>query len=302
MDRDTFSRLVKDELARVTVKGRSPAFWEAAALRKLLSSKHSGSGESVISADPYLIRRLYYLIKQSSGLTPSFRPKPKGKDGRIQGSKLVTSTVVPSTEKPAVGLLSRNATCRRAFIRGSFLARGSISSPSRSHHLEIALPARKDALLLQSLLRKENLKAGLVQRRSSWVVYLKDSDEICELLKLMGATSAVFEYENIRARKSLRNSVQRIVNMDDANVSRAVEAGLRQIEDIRLIDEERGLSRLPPALKELARLRLENPEASMEDLGLMMSPPISKSAVNHRFRRLAQIASDIRANKQKARG
>jgi hypothetical protein len=133
------------------------------------------------------------------------------------------------------------------------------------------------------------------------VVYLKDAGEICDLLKLMGASRAVFEYENVRVTKSLKSSVQRLVNMDEANVSRTVEAALRQTADIRLIDMEEGLIHLAPALNKLARLRLEHPGASMEDLGLMMVPPISKSAVNHRFRRLAKIASDLRAEMEKAR-
>ena len=133
------------------------------------------------------------------------------------------------------------------------------------------------------------------------MVYLKDAGEICDLLKLMGASRAVFEYENVRVTKSLKSSVQRLVNMDEANVSRTVEAALRQTADIRLIDMEEGLIHLAPALNKLARLRLEHPGASMEDLGLMMVPPISKSAVNHRFRRLAKIASDLRAEMEKAR-
>lgn len=301
MDRDTFSRLVKEELARVEVRSRTAAFWEAAALGRFLSSARNPSEEAVISADPYLIRRIYYLVKRGSGLSPSLRQKPGITRGRGARRKIITSAPRPYTERPALGLLSRNALCRRAYLRGSFLSRGSVSSPVRSHHLEFALPGKKDASLVQSLLHKENLKAGLVQRRTSWVVYLKDAGEICDLLKLMGASRGVFEYENVRVTKSLKNSVQRLVNMDEANVSRTVEAALRQTADIGLIDREKGLTRLPPALNKLARLRLEHPGASMEDLGLMMVPPISKSAVNHRFRRLAKIASDIRADMEKAR-
>lgn len=301
MDRDTFSRLVKEELAKVEVKSRTAASWEAAALGRFLSSARNPSEEAVISADPYLIRRIYYLVKRGSGLSPSFRQKPRITGGRGTRRKIITSAPRPFTQRPALGLLSRNALCRRAYLRGSFLSRGSVSSPVRSHHLEFALPEKKDALLLQSLLHKETLKAGLVQRRTSWVVYLKDAGEICDLLKLMGASRAVFEYENVRVTKSLKSSVQRLVNMDEANVSRTVEAALRQTADIRLIDMEEGLIHLAPALNKLARLRLEHPGASMEDLGLMMVPPISKSAVNHRFRRLAKIASDLRAEMEKAR-
>ncbi len=174
------------------------------------------------------------------------------------------------------------------------MSRGSVSSPTRTHHLEMALPARKDALFVRSLLAREELRGGLVQRRSSWVVYLKDGDEISGFLTAVGASRSVLDYENVRARKSLKSSVQRLVNMDRANVGRSVEASIRQLEDIRLIDEERGLTALPPALREVARLRIQNPDMSMEELGQALTTPVSKSAVNHRMRRLAEMAQDIR--------
>jgi DNA-binding protein WhiA len=116
-------------------------------------------------------------------------------------------------------------------------------------------------------------------------------------LKTVGATKSVFDYENIRVQKSLKSSVQRLVNMDRANVGRSVEASLRQVEDIRVIDEEQGLSTLPPALRELARLRMENPDMSMEELGQALAKPASKSAVNHRFRRIAALADDMRSGR-----
>jgi DNA-binding protein WhiA len=147
------------------------------------------------------------------------------------------------------------------------------------------------------MLDKEGLKGGLVKRRSSHVAYLKDADEIAEFLRLTGAFQAVLDYENIRARKSLMSSVLRVVNMDRANVSRAVEASIKQLGDIRLIDEEIGLSRLPHALRELARARLEHPDLTMEELGQLLVPQASKSAVNHRFRRIAEIADGLRKEK-----
>ncbi len=257
--------------------------------------------ELVFSAEPYIIRRLYYLVKRGSGLHPTFRPRPV--DGRKasgggkpapRGHKITASARVPHAGRPAVSTLRRNASCRRAYLRGCFLARGSVLNATRGHHLEIAFPLKTDAAMLQALIRQEGLKAGLVERRGAWVVYLKDADAISELLKLMGASGTVLEYENVRARKSLRGSVQRIVNMDKANLDRALEASFRQVDDIRVIDSELGLQHLPPALKELARLRLDHADASMEELGLTCFPPISKSAVNHRFRRLAGIASDLR--------
>jgi len=191
-------------------------------------------------------------------------------------------------------MLEANAELRRSFLRGAFLAKGYISSPNRDHHLEIALPLEKDALLVKSLLRKEGLNPGIVPRRSGWVVYLKDSDEITQLLKALGASRAVLEYENVRVQKELKASVQRLVNMDGANVSRTVNAAFTQVQDILVIDSEMGLGRLPKALRELAMLRLENPDLSMEELGKLLTPPASKSAVNHRFRRIAKIARDLK--------
>lgn len=294
MDRDTFSRTVKEELARVPVKGHSQAYWEAVALRRFLPAK-SKSPDGSFAAEPFLLRRLFYLMKQGSGVRPSM--VGSGGSGHRAKGRL---SLPPRGESggPSLDLLRDSPVCRRGFLRGAFLARGSVASPTRTHHLEMAFPARKDALFVRSLLLKEDLGGGLVQRRSAWVVYLKDGDEISGFLKVVGASKTVLDYENIRAQKSLKSSVQRLVNMDRANVGRSVEASIRQLDDLKIIDEERGISNLPPALKELARLRLQNPEMSMEELGEALGTPASKSAVNHRFRRIARIAEEMRSGRR----
>jgi len=292
-DRDSFSSEVKEELARVPVKGRSQAYWEAFALRRFLPARPRRSAEGSLSAEPFLIRRFYQLLKQASDLRLVVLDS-----GSAKGPHKKRRVVSPSEASLAafpVGRLRESALCRRAFLRGAFLARGYVSSPARSYHLEIALRSSKDALLVRLLLRKEGLQAGLVRRRSSHVVYIKDGDQVAEFLKAVGAFSSVLRYEDIRARKSLKGSVQRLVNMDRANVQRSVEASMRQLQDIELIDAELGLQHLPPALRDIARLRLEYPEMCMEELGQSLSPPASKSAVNHRFRRISAIANEIRA-------
>ena len=299
MDKGTFSRAVKEELSRVPVKGHSQAYCEAFALRRFLPSRSRDASDGSVPAEPFLIRRLFYLMKQGSGVRPSIR-RPSGRGMRRARGRIATSPRDEAGDPPAQ-LLLRSAGCRRGFLRGVFLARGSVASPSRNHHLEVALPARKDALHVRSLLAREDLKSGLVQRRSSWVVYLKGGDDISEFLKAVGATGSVLDYEDMRARKSLKSSVQRLVNMDRANVGRSVEAALRQLEDIRVIDEERGLRHLPPALRDLARLRLENPDLCMEELGQALDRPASKSAVNHRLRRIAAVADEIRAERKDGR-
>jgi len=291
MDLDTFSRTVKEELARVPVDGHSTAYWEAAALRRFLPAR-SKDGDGTFTAEPFVLRRLFYLMKQGSGVRPTvIGPSQRGKR---QARGKIPPPAQGDPAEPSLTAIRNNPSSRRAFLRGVFLARGSVSSPTRTHHLEVALPARKDALFVRSLMAKEGFRAGLVQRRSNWVVYLKDGDDITGFLTAVGASKSVLDYENVRAQKSLKSSVQRLVNMDRANVSRSVEASLKQLQDIRLIDEERGLATLPAALRELARLRMENPDMSMEELGQALSVPASKSAVNHRFRRLAAIAEEIR--------
>lgn len=273
-EKDTFSRAVKEELARVRTGNRRQAYFEMVALQKYLRLRQGRRRGAGIPTEPFLMRRLLYLMK-----------------------KWGTNDAPRDVALAPPSILSSDPVCRRAFLRGAFLARGSISSPVKNHHLEIALPTLEDGELVSSLLSKEGLKGGLIRRRSSYVAYLKDADEIAEFLRLTGAFQAVLDYENIRARKSLKSSVLRVVNMDRANVSRAVEASIKQLGDIRLIDEEIGLSRLPHALRELARARLEHPDLTMEELGQLLVPQASKSAVNHRFRRIAEIADGLRKEK-----
>ncbi len=295
MDKYSFSKTVKLELAKVEITDSFQAFWEALALRRLLAHGHYLSSETQISAEPFLARRLYYLGKRGSGVSPSLKTRFLGPKSWLRRGKVTVNTSVKDRALPAYDILRRNAFCRRAYLRGLFLAKGSVSSPSKEHHLEIVLATKNEALFVQSLLKREGLKSGAIRRRSFYVVYIKGGDRISEFLKLLGASQSVLYYENIRAGKSLKSSVQRIVNMDRANVSRSVEASLKQMGNIELIDKEQGLMRLPKALRELARLRMENPDLSMEELGRLLNPPISKSAVNHRFRRIANIASGLRA-------
>jgi len=301
MKKDTFSEMLKEELSRVKTEEHSQAFWEAYALRRFLATKNEkrfctndpeGNGKTVISAKPFLLRRLFYLEKHILGSNLSFRAQRKRQTQRTpHGEILIDGNSIPV--EPSLKVLLGNTSCRRSYLRGVFLAKGSVSSPNRAHHLEMVLPCKEEARWVQAFMEKEGLKAGLVSRRSTWVVYLKGSEQICEFLKILGSSRSVLEYENIRAKKNLKSSVQRLVNMDKANVSRAVEASFKQIEDILSIEREKGLSCLSPALKDLARMRLEHPELSMEELGQLLNPPISKSAVNHRFRRIARIASNL---------
>lgn len=182
--------------------------------------------------------------------------------------------------------------CQQAFLRGAFLGVGSVSLPEKDHHLEFACSSEKRAASVQQLLIKNELTCGISDRRNASVVYLKRGNDISHLLHLMGASRAMMHYENILAQRSLRESVMRATNCDHNNMMRQISAAQRQTDSIRLLQEYGILNTLPQQLQELALLRLQNPELTLEQIGERLSPPLGKSGVNHRFRKLMQLAEE----------
>ncbi|MDO5143140.1 MAG: DNA-binding protein WhiA [bacterium] len=183
--------------------------------------------------------------------------------------------------------------CRRAYLRGAFLGAGSITSPEKGYHFEII--AGDDAMC-QSVLRQMErcgLPAGHITRRGKQVVYLKGSQHISDVLALMGAPTSMMELENIRITRQMRGNINRASGCDDRNYERAAAASDAQVKAITMISIQRGLASLPPALRELAHLRLENPSVSLTELGQMMDPPLTKSGVSNRMKRLMATADEI---------
>lgn len=187
--------------------------------------------------------------------------------------------------------LSRKC-CQQAFLRGAFLGEGSVSSPERDHHLEFVCDSVKRAEAVTQMLGRNDLYGAVTQRRGASVVYMKRGGEISTLLGLMGATRAMMRYENALARRSLRESVVRATSCDHNNMVRQLNAAQKQIDAIRRLEEKGLLDSLPENLRALARLRLAHPELTLEELGAMLSPPIGKSGVNHRFRDLLARAAE----------
>lgn len=182
--------------------------------------------------------------------------------------------------------------CKRAYLRGGFLATGSISDPDRSYHLEISFPDKLLADEYIHYLRDFKIEARQIKRKGHYIVYLKEGQEIVDFLNVTGAHGALMQLENIRIVKDVRNQVNRIVNCETANLEKTVNASCRQVENIRYINEHIGLESLPEGLYEIAKLRLENPDVSLLELGKMLSPPLSKSGVNHRLRKIDKIAEE----------
>jgi hypothetical protein len=191
-------------------------------------------------------------------------------------------------------LLVQSGCCRRAFVRGAFLASGSISDPNKFYHFEIVCDTPAQAEQVREVLNSFIQDAKVVQRKKYYVVYVKEGTQIADLLNVMEASVGLMDFENVRIVKEMRNSINRQVNCEIANQGKTVDAAMRQIADIQYIRDTIGLSSLKPALQEMASARLENPDMKLQDLGMLMSPPVGKSGVNHRLRKLSEIADDLR--------
>jgi DNA-binding protein WhiA len=183
--------------------------------------------------------------------------------------------------------------CKRAFIRGAFLASGSISDPNKGYHFEIVCNAESQALQLLDVMKDFQVEAKHVSRNGKHVVYLKEGAQIVEILRVMEAAHSVMELENIRVVKEVRGTVNRKVNCETANIGKTVSTAVRQIEDIHLIDEKIGLENIPQQLQEIAQVRLDNPDTPLGALGQFLDPPIGKSGVNHRLKKLVQMAEQL---------
>jgi DNA-binding protein WhiA len=177
-----------------------------------------------------------------------------------------------------------------AYLRGAFLGGGFIANPREDAHFELVCNHQAFANGLAALLSLQDIPARVTQRRASWVVYIKGAEPILEFRALVGAHQAVLAMESMRVTKSIRNDENRIVNAELANQRKSIEASLAQVRDIQLCIDKHGLESFPPALRELAELRLQNPGVSLRELGELANPPLSKSAVYHRVRRIEAIA------------
>lgn len=191
--------------------------------------------------------------------------------------------------------LIRKKCCRRSYLRGAFLAGGSLNHPESSYHLEIFSNYEDHTYSLAKLMNTFDLNVKVLPRKNGYIIYMKEGEKITDFLSVIGANKALFYFEDIRIVKDMRNSVNRLVNCETANLNKTVDAATRQVENIRLIEKQIGLEELPDKLREIAELRLQNPDITLKELGELVSgAPISKSGINHRFRKIDRIASRIR--------
>ncbi len=315
----SFARQVKSELARRKIKNKC---CERAELKAFLQM----SGTVIISEENLKIsiqteeasvaRRLFSLFKRWFGVAPeilSCRVKRLHKNntfllqvgekdsvlkaldtfGFLEPGRESKAAYGRQSPEAAPADLSRQC-CRRAFLRAAFLARGSITSPEKDYHLEIAMPYEGYAFSIMEILETFQLKGSYFQRKEDYVVYLKGGDAIGDFLRVVSASNALLQFESVRVMKGVRNRINRLVNCETANLTKTVFASQEQINNIRQIQNSIGLENIPSSLQEIARLRLCFPESTLQELGSKANPPLSKSTVNHRLRRLNALARKIK--------
>lgn len=201
---------------------------------------------------------------------------------------------VPFLKSYVDQVLIQSICCKRAYLRGVFLGAGSVSDPEKGYHLELVAETLDHANQLKTVMIELEMEAKIALRKGHYVVYLKEGSQIVDLLNIIGAHNALMQLENVRIVKEVRNNVNRLVNCETANLKKTVSASVRQAQDIEYLKDTIGLSALPQHLQEIAMYRLEYSSATLKELGELLDPPVGKSGVNHRLKRLSEIASQVR--------
>lgn len=290
----SFSGKIKEELAGHETKARHCNLAELSAIiqmsGELLEDEEGRCVLKFHSENFQVARKCFTLMKKTFNIETDVsvrRNMVKGSDSFFIYGKGKELLAVKNTIVQAV-------CCKRAYIRGAFIAAGSMSDPGKSYHFEIVCNTNEQAEYLRNMINSFGMEAKIVLRKKTYVVYLKEGSQIVDILNVMEAHLALMELENVRIMKEMRNSVNRKVNCETANISKTVSAAVRQAEDIAYIRDTIGLDKLPERLKDVALTRLMYPEATLKELGGLMESPIGKSGVNHRLRKLSELAEKLR--------
>ncbi|MDD2494178.1 MAG: DNA-binding protein WhiA [Tissierellia bacterium] len=311
----TFSSIVKNELSRTEIGNNCCAKAELAALVrttgyisikgfnkieielstenaavsrrifKLLKILYNASTEVIVQKSNILKKRNIYIIKIEDDVL----------------KKLLQDTMIIKGEE--INLLDfdfsvpfemlTNDCCKRSYIKGSFMGCGSISDPEKSYHAEFVNNKEEHSQGLCELINIYGINAKSIFRKNYFVSYIKESEQISDLLALMGASNSVLKFENVRVVKETRNRINRVINCETANLDKIVDTSMRQIKQIKVLKKYKAIDKLPDNLRELAYLRLKHNNASLKELGEMLDPPLGKSGVNHRLKKIEAIAEEI---------
>lgn len=313
----SFSSMIKEELSRHIGNARHCRIAEIAAIinesgQIEYNESTNKYGIKVHTENPTVARKYFTLLKKTFNISVEvvIRRSKHLKKKRVYYVYVFKKDDVVSVLKACHllehgeihyridPLLVATNCCRRAYIRGAFLASGSMSEPEKTYHLEIVDVHERHCHELQQLINHFDMDSKIILRKKYFVLYLKEGSQIVEFLNVIEAHVALMELENLRILKEMRNNVNRMVNCETANLKKTVSAAVDQISDIEYIDEIVGIDKLPLILQELAYIRLEDSESSLKELGQMLSPQVGKSGVNHRLRKISEFAQRLRDSRE----
>ena len=314
----SFSSRVKEELSYQTGSAMHCRIAEMAAILSMsgmLSLEENGKVSVKIHTENLAVARKYFtLAKKTYNIDCDIRIRSHIHTGKNRtyiievrddyAARKILSSVKLMNDRNQIEsgypfvfpLIFQKACCKRAFLRGVFLCTGSISEPEKTYHFEVVCTTQERAEQICDMMKTFDIEGKWITRKKYFVVYVKEAAQIVDMLNVMEAHRSLMELENIRILKDMRNSVNRRVNCETANISKTVSAAVKQIEDISYIRDRVGFSDLSDGLKEIAELRLKYPEASLVELGKLLSIPVGKSGVNHRLRKLSILADELRAS------
>lgn len=312
----SFSREVKEELSRSISRARHCQLAEIGAILSMCGiiriSVYDKIEIEVRTENSAVARKFHTLIRRCFHVCPQVLIRSHSNNHKVhtyvqtieiheEAIRILKATKLMNHDGEIEehlsildNLLIQRPCCKRAFIRGCFLATGSITDPEKAYHFEIVCNNLGKAEQVRDLLNFFELEAKIVERKRYFVVYIKEGARIVDALNVMEAHISLMNLENVRILKDMRNSVNRRVNCETANINKTVSAAVKQVEDIRYIRDHMGFGNLSDGLRQMAELRLAEPEMSLKDLGERLNPPVGKSGVNHRLRKLSNIANELR--------
>lgn len=312
----SFASETKNELARIMPEKKCCMLAEIAGFMRIAGSiRLAGGGKFKIvmtTSNPAVARHYKTLIKNYFSIDTSVG---MGQDNSLKrghayilsiGPEDLSEQILRETGilmvKEGMNFISdgiydgliRTKCCRKAYLRGAFLAAGTVNNPEKEYHFEVSAGSEMLAKDLRRLLNSfVDISAKIVERKKGYGVYLKSGEQVRDAIGIMGASGQFFKFDEIMMMKGLKSQTYRLNNLDNANIDKAIKAAENQIKSIRKIQEKRGLDFLTAKLREAAEARLENPDVGIEELGRLMDPPLSKSGINNRLRRIEEIAKEL---------
>lgn len=317
----SFSANVKEELYKHLSPARHCQLAELAAILHFCGSignAEHGNFLQIRAENALVVRKCFTILQKTFNMIGETQVCQEGQTGAwsliildqelvkkiLQSTKFLDSDgslhrngdgALGGLREPVNRMMVKNACCQRAFLRGAFLCAGSMSDPEKGYHLEIVCNNEQQAQQIRELLSGFEIEGRIVLRKKYFVVYVKEGSGISDFLNVTEAHVALMEFENSRVVREVRNTINRRVNCETANITKTVTAAARQTEDILFLQEKYGFENLPESLRQMAEVRLEHPDAPLKELGAYLDPPVGKSGVNHRLRKLCELADSIKS-------